>query len=116
MQPVQETIPRVRRASLPPDRLEGGARSPGMVDRRKKDLRDIGAGDSIAQGKGQRVLRDLDSVLPSGPVQQDTGSNHRVLQTAGANLSLGASAPDQRVAFPQIQTTCRERRGRQTAG
>ncbi len=116
IQPIQEPIPRLWRASLPPYRLEGGARSLGMVHGLEKDLRNIGAGDSIAQGKRKRVLCDLDSVFPSGSVQQDAGSDHGVLQTARANLSLRASTPEQRIALPQIQTTCRERRGHQTAG
>ena len=49
-QPIQEPIPCLWRTSWSPNCLEGGAGRLGMVQGRDKDLCDIRAGDSIAQG------------------------------------------------------------------
>jgi hypothetical protein len=71
-----------------------------MWERRFEQHRHIGTSNSIAKGKWQRLLRQVDEVLPTRSVQNHTGSDDGVIQAARTNLLLDAPAPDERVAFP----------------
>jgi hypothetical protein len=57
-----------------------------VFKRGQKYLGNISASNSITQRKRKWALRNLEHVLPTGPVQQNACSDNRIIQTARTDL------------------------------
>lgn len=79
-------------------------------------LRHVAASDALMKRQRRLILANVNGALMSRLIEEECRSNDHVVETAGSNRVLRASAPQQGVSLPDVQGRGEYRATRHTNG
>src|SRR6266545_1820471 len=106
---AQKQIPRLPTRTPVPYYFECGSRSARSLKGLDERFRHICTSDSVSGGQRERFLTHVDGSSPTCGVQEETCSNDRIVDAAGANVVFGVPPPAQRVPLDEVEERGAER-------